>query len=325
MASLWNQFRAFLLAGAKQPELARAVLGADRPPRWLVSRIARAFTNRAVICHQQALRKHGPEANWLFMRASENYQAALAVEPDSFVALNDWGVALLDEAKRRDGEVADRLLAQASQNFRSALRIQPRHAMALSNLGLVLSRQARLATGEEADTLFAQAGEQYAASLKVRPKQPRVLCNWSGALIAQAQQKSGAEADQLFAQACEKCAAVLAFQSHHDGAIQNWGVALLNQAKQKSGEEADRLFAAARQKFLEAELIRPGSASYNLACLCALRKEPECRTWLETCRQHGELVRHPKLASDPDFESVRGSEWFQELVAEPAAQPSPAP
>jgi hypothetical protein len=66
---------------------------------------------------------------------------------------------------------------------------------------------------------------------------------------------------------------------------------------------------------LRAEEMKPGSGSYNLACLSALRGDLEsCRKWLEKARELKTLPSLPILQSDSDLDSVRSQPWFQDLL-----------
>jgi hypothetical protein len=99
-------------------------------------------------------------------------------------------------------------------------------------------------------------------------------------------------------------------------ALNNWGNALFEQAKRKTGAEADRLFAAAIEKLLRSESLVPGKAAYNLACLTALKGQPdECRKWLSKSLEHGTLPSKQHLLNDSDLESVRSMAWFHELLS----------
>jgi len=322
---LWKQIHALWLVARLKPGRAAALFDPGNPaPPWLASLIAWEFSAHASCRYQEAMKSRGAEAVRLFELAARAYEAALAVKPDFHPARHDRGVTYSDQARRKTGEEAERLLALACEDLRAALDMEPHphHWMALNNLGLVFSRQARLAAGEAVDRLFAQAGEQFAASLDLKPNREGVLSNWGVALWQQAKRKSGPEADRLFAQAYEKFTAALAIRPGHNKSLQNWGGALMNQAQQKSGEEAERLFAASREKLLDAESRKPGSGAYNLACLCGMRGEPECRRWLEKSLATGDLFGRPDLASEPAFDSARDAWWFQDIAACQAAGPT---
>ena len=75
------------------------------------------------------------------------------------------------------------------------------------------------------------------------------------------------------------------------------------------------MFALAKEKASEADRIKPGEGAYNAACACArLGEDDECRRWLETALEHGELEDRSHMETDPDFESVRDTEWFKEIL-----------
>ena len=274
------------------------------------------FYNWGNALSDQAKQKTGEEAERLFALASEKYEEALRIKPDSHGALSNWGVTLLNHGKQKTGVEADQMFALAGEKCEAALRIKPDRHEALNNWGSALSDQAKQKTGEKADRLFALAGEKYSTALRIKPDNHDVLFNWGTALLDQAKQKTGEEADRLFALADEKYEAALRIKPDKHGALCNWGNSLLSQAKQKTGEEADRLFVLAGEKLLRAEAIVPGSGSYDLACVKALIGDSEAsRKWLSMSHEHGQLPSKQHLLADPDLESVRELDWFQDLLA----------
>lgn len=74
----------------------------------------------------------------LLDQAAQEYQLALSIQPDHYVALSNLGIVL--QAQGRWDEAVDR--------FAQALSIQPDFAPALSNMSVVLQRLGRLAEAE---------------------------------------------------------------------------------------------------------------------------------------------------------------------------------
>jgi tetratricopeptide (TPR) repeat protein len=227
------------------------------------------------------------------------------------------GNALSDQAQTRSGEKADRLLQLAGDKYRAALQVKPDSYEALYNWGLALDDQGRklLKSGKKADRLLQLAGDKYQAALEIRPDDYDTLNNWGLILADQARTRSGDEADRLFQLASEKFQVALKIKPSKYDVLYNWGLSLFDQARTKSGDEADNFFKQSFKKLSRAEEIIPGSCSYNLACLSALRGDLEgCRTWLEKAPQYGTLPDLFYLQCDSDLESVREQAWFQDFL-----------
>ncbi|HEX8571446.1 MAG TPA: SIR2 family protein [Allosphingosinicella sp.] len=205
----------------------------------------------------QAKRKEGDEADGLFGRAMEKYAAALAIKPDKYEALNNWGIALGDQAKLKGGDEVEALLGQAMEKYAAALAIKPDYHEALNNWGIALGDRAKLKGGAEAEALYGQAFEKYAAALAIKPDYHEALYNWGVDLGDQAKLKGGDEAEALLGQSMEKYAAALAINPDKHEALNNWGIALADQAKLKGGDEVEALLGEAMEKYAAALAIKP--------------------------------------------------------------------
>jgi tetratricopeptide (TPR) repeat protein len=126
----------------------------------------------------------------------------------------------------------------------------------------------------------------------------------------------GEEWHRLIGEAIEGYERAVALDPDLWQALSDWGVALLLQAETTSGPEAERLRRLALEKAVAAHRLMPGSyGAYNAACAHALLGEPqECRKWLETAREFDALPSVAHMQSDPDLDSVRDEEWFQEYL-----------
>lgn len=199
----------------------------------------------------------GKDADRLFSKAREMYEAALEIKPDRYQALHSWGNLLLDMAKVKTREEADKLFTEAEQKYEEAQRIKPDRHTVLINWANLLLERAKTKTGAEAEQLFIAAEEKYKAALDIKPDAAEVFSNWGNLLLDQAKTKTGEESDSFFAAAEEKYKAALAINPEYPGAFYQWGNVLLDRAKRSSGEESDRLFAAAEEKYRAALDIKP--------------------------------------------------------------------
>src|SRR5438128_744493 len=103
---------------------------------------------------------------------------ALAIDPNSSVAQNDFGEALAQQGK----------LAEAIEHYRQALEIKPDYADAHYNLGGALAQQGKL----------AEAAEHYQQALRIKPDDADAHIHWG---LALAQQGRLAEAIEHYRQA----------------------------------------------------------------------------------------------------------------------------
>ena len=151
---------------------------------------------------------------------------ALAIDPSSSVAQNDFGEALAQQGK----------LAEAIEHYRQALNIKPDYADAHYNLGGALAQQGKL----------ADAIHHYQRALQITPGDADAHTNWGGAL---AQQGKLAEAAEHYQQA-------LRIKPDHAAAHNNWGAALTRQGN----------LAEAIEHYRQAVNIKPdyADAHYNL-------------------------------------------------------------
>jgi len=188
---------------------------------------------------------------------------ALAIDPNSSVAQNDFGEALAQQGK----------LAEAIEHYRQALNIRPDYADAHYNWAGALAQQGRLADAvdhyqralqiapDDADAhnawgaalaqqgRLAEAAEHYRQALRIRPDHAAAHNNWGAALT---EQRKLAEAIEHYRQA-------LNIRPDYADAHYNWGLVLAQQGKRAEASEHFRQalrinpdFAQARSNLLNA-------------------------------------------------------------------------
>lgn len=171
--------------------------------------------------------------------------------------------------------------------------------------------RARNREGAEAESLFEAAYQGYAEVIQGYPMLVDALYHWGFALYHHAQKHRGARAEALYRDAAAKFEFCLLANPSHLGAAIDWGATLMAWAHERRAAPNDALYEQARQQFERANAIQKASASYNLACLHALRGEFDaCRAMLEQARDHGSLPDLDVILEDEDLTAARQQAWF---------------
>jgi hypothetical protein len=175
--------------------------------------------------------------------------------------------------------------------------------------------KARTKEGAQADFLFKEAYSSFATLLSKHTGAADILYNWGFALLHDAQTRKDDQAISLFEEACEKFSNCLTVKPDYLGAAIDGGVASMALAEAMKAKPDDGLYESAKAKFLMAESIQKGSASYNLACIYGLRGEDEaCQEFLKQSRDFGSLPETENILGDLDLKKVRRKVWFKDFI-----------
>ena len=75
------------------------------------------------------------------------------------------------------------------------------------------------------------------------------------------------------------------------------------------------LYDMAKKDFERANAIQAGAASYNLACIYALRGDKDaCLKALENSKNKGSLPNADDILNDPDMAGVNSQDWFVQFM-----------
>lgn len=174
---------------------------------------------------------------------------------------------------------------------------------------------ARKSEGHAADQLYKSAYEGYAEVLLDDSLRADTLYNWGFALLHQAKTKEGDQAAKIYQDALDKFAFCQLINPNYLAAAINGGVAFMDLARLKDVPHDDELYDKAKQQFETANAIHKGTASYNLACIYALRNDQDaCLKALENSRDNGSLPEASEILNDPDLDSVKEQQWFVDFL-----------
>jgi tetratricopeptide (TPR) repeat protein len=243
----------------------------------------------------------GPQGVDLLERICDECERLLLLQPQEPALLTFWANALECMGNRAPMPAADQLYQAAEQKYAAALVIKPGDRSVMCSLATLLWRRARRRCGEEARGLLSKSSEWLDAALAENPTDTRALSTRAWILFSRTRVQPGVETDRLLSEAAAQFAANRDPQLHQAAGLIYWAQGLLESAKQ-------RLTAA--------ESVEPGSAAYNLACVCAqLGDESGCRHWLERSREPGILVSREQMSAEQELAAVRDQPWFRELLA----------
>jgi tetratricopeptide (TPR) repeat protein len=194
------------------------------------------------------------------------------------------------------------------------------------NSAIKQTAEARKSDAGKADQLFKRVYLGYAEVVSDHPMLAEALYNWGFALLHHAKLKSGEEAAALYQEAISKFAFCLTLEPYYLGAAIDGGVAYMDLARVKGVKPEDHLYDMAEEQFEKANAIQAGSASYNLACIYALRNdETACLNALEDSRDRGSLPNVDDVMNDPDMAAVKQQSWFVEFMEAAKAKRDAAP
>lgn len=178
------------------------------------------------------------------------------------------------------------------------------------------SAEARNSEGVKAEQLYQSAYKGYGAVLVGDSIRSEALYEWGFALFNHAKTKSANEAIKLYQDAIAKFSFCLLLNPDYLGAALNGGVACMDLARLKQVGSQDDLYEMAKESFEKANRIQVGSASYNLACIHALRNEKdESFKALQYSEEKGFLPDVADIQNDPDLGNIQQEQWFLEFIA----------
>jgi len=239
----------------------------------------------------------------LYNQSFDKYKKATEIKLDFYAAYNNWGIALKNLAKLNDDPA---LYKQSFDKYKKATEIKPDKHEAYNNWGIALSDLAEL---KDDETLYTQSFDKYKKATEIKPDKQEAFYNWGNALKNLAELKDD---EALYNQSFDKYKKATEIKLDDHEAYINWGSTLLELAL-LNGDRS--LYPEAKKVLEQAETLNP-DAVYNLACLLARTGAvEECREKLMRCKAAGTLPDREILLTDEDLESVRGMDWFQEVLA----------
>jgi tetratricopeptide (TPR) repeat protein len=253
----------------------------------------------------------GEEEKHFRLEAISKYKAAVAFKPDSHEAYYNWGNALGLLADAVAGEEQKRLRLESISRYQAAISIKPDNFEALYNWGGTLSRLANVSKGEEQKRLRLDAISRYEAAVKIKSDDHDALYSWANNLSRLADLEKGGERNRLLLRAISRYEAAITVKPDSHKALNNYADTLVNFANGTEGSERERLITEASRKFDQVASI-VGHATYNQACIAAIRNLPAEFVRIANSLPKEELPSKDHIDNDEDLEVIRETPEFKE-------------
>lgn len=266
---------------------------------------------------KRARARCGEAADDLYLKAAEQYQTALSNKPDYCEALNNWGAALYHQAKSKSGAESKDLFCQAMDKFQQALECNAAYCESKNNLGASLYEQALRSEREEAALHLREAIKNFQSATLLEPGLYHSYNNLGNATMQLALANSDASSRALFTTANTQFERALFLEPGNLRVLNNWGKALLDRHRSNLDDEAtrDNLPDEIVKISGLAERVKQGGGIYLSACVAALIDDDMgCRYALLKAHKRNMLPSKDYVLNDQNLESVRGTDWFDELI-----------
>lgn len=182
--------------------------------------------------------------------------------------------------------------------------------------------KARKSQGGQAEQLYKGAYQGFANVIADHLMISEALYHWGFALLHEAKTQETEQAVETLEDAITKFSFCLLISKNYLGAAIDGGVAFMELARISPDDSKDYLYKMAQQFFEKALDIQKGTASYNLACIFALREDDEaCLAALRNAKEHGSLPEEDMILGDPDMSNVIDKPWLKEFLRELRVKP----
>lgn len=217
--------------------------------------------------------------------ATKELKEAISIDPNFIEAHNNLGIIYKLQNK----------LIEATVALKEAIRINPNYAEAHNNLGVVYANQGNI----------DQAGEEYRKAICINPNYADAHNNLGDFYKQQGK----------LVEAIEEYREALRINPNDAEAHCNLGVTLIELSRKKKGNEQDFLLDEALKSLLASESAETGSASYNLACVYAIKgNETQALLFLETALKERPTPTRLDILNDIDLENLKKFYRLKELL-----------
>ena len=204
-----------------------------------------------------------------YPKAAEICEELVKRTPNKPEIYDIWGQMLAKQAAKEKGAEAIAMLKEAGTKMQKASMLDGQNYKIFNNWGVILKNLSLSYTDtRETEKTLALARRKFETSLSLNPKNHEALNNWGNSLMIQARYRTGTLQESLLKSACEKFEEAVALKSDKEVSYYSWGNALFRLANcKKNPDERNKILEEARQRWEQANAIKPGIATKELRVL----------------------------------------------------------
>lgn len=264
---------------------------------------------------KRAGKAKGDKAERFYLRAYQRFASALDKNPKMFEAYKDWGHGLYNSSVNKSRKDQWRSYQSACEKYEKAYELEPNDFDTLKFWGLALRGKAQNQNEKNPDLVYREVYNKFSKASQINHKANDIFYHWGLTLYQHARKKNPKEAQKIYQLSCDKFTLANTVKPDQPNTLNDLGAALMALANLSGEQSKHSLLREAHEKFIAADALEKGIASYNLACFYSLQgKVEECRKQLNIAQENWKLPALGYLENDPDFKNVRKLAWFKELI-----------
>lgn len=257
----------------------------------------------------------GEEKRRLFAEAGLKFEKASHVAPDDAQIWRYWAEALYGEAGCLPEPECREFYSESQLRLAVATEIQPDNGDILCDRAVILSQQALYSPPDQAVLFLDKALALIDNARELDHDSALSYSNRSFILLNRSRFADGAEKQTYLMEAVDCAERSVVRDPSLVLGWSNWGLILVAQGVASAGEERTLYLESAREKLDRAGALRRDSEPYARAALAALEGNAQfSRERLLVAEENDDLISRRFLREDDAFASVRGEEWFRELL-----------
>ncbi len=254
------------------------------------------------------------DAKVFYEKSIQKYKQAYALNSNSDLLFNDWGLSLSFLAELQNKEEGRLTLFECIEKYKTAESNGQKHSYVYNNWGLALYNLARYAHNDQKEKLLIESIEKFKTAVDLDPNQVLNVKNWGSALSYFAEQTKSGKSKELFLESIEKYELAAQIDPGMPEYYQNISSSYICISRLVDENEKNAMLQKA---IINGELSkRNGGSTYNLACANAIRRNDNEALLNLKIALENKMIEFHYVELDVDWEDLRSHPKYIQLKAE---------